>query len=183
MNSVQTKTQDFGRMYGHLTMHVYDMKRGKRERVYTVTKRNQITNLGREVLLECLAGDLNDAEWNTLWSLSVGTGTTPAVASQTQLDTPVWTGELSGAERVYAPSLHEVNIIKEVPAGEATGYTVTEAGLFTKGQYDNPTAAGGGAWEALNGRRMYARQTVPAFLKGATMSVIFDWKLGLTVQA
>lgn len=193
MSNAHTITHDFGQLYGHLTMRVYDVKRGKRELLYKVTKRNQITNLGRKVLLEALAGEVGQAEvpyatdverqtWNTIWSLSVGTGSTPAAASQTQLDTPVWTVELSPAERVYTSSLYEVNIIKEIPAGEATGDTITEAGLFTKGKYANSTEAGA-AWEVIHGRRLYARQTVPAFLKGLSMSVTFDWKLGLTVQA
>ena len=181
----QSQSVELGVLYGHLTMHVYDVKNGKRERLYTVTKRNQITNLGRYVLLECLAGEaevLNNQ--NTIWSLSIGTGGTPAAAEQTQLITPVWSGGLTpGSELVYSPSNFEVNIIKEVPAGQADEQVIAEAGLFTRGEYDDEVAAGVGTWEEIPGRRMYARQTVPSFTKSASMSVTFDWKLGLTVQA
>lgn len=181
-------------LFGHLTVIAYNvLKSGKREKLFRLSKRNQITNDGREILLECLAsitiptpdpGPLGHPEWNQIWSLSAGTDATPAMSTQTGLLAPVWTGQLTlppspGTERIYNPALFDINVIKELPVGEATGAILAEAGLFTRGQLDTPVTT----WEAIPDRRMYARQTHPPFEKGATMLVTYDWHLGLTVQS
>jgi hypothetical protein len=48
-----------------------------------------------------------------------------------------------------------------------------EVGIFTRGDNDNPYAA--------SDRLMYARQTFSPFVKTATMTVVFNWILGMTV--
>lgn len=182
--------KDLMQLYGRLQVRAYDVKGKRPKLLFRYTKMNQIVNGGRDIVLELLAqisgdpGPQGNPYWNTIWSLSAGEDPTPAIATQTQLGAPVWTGQLSlPTERVYIPSLFEINVVKQLPAGEATGAMLAEAGLFVRGEYDDPAAASVPNWELIPGRRLYARQTHPVFEKGATMAVIYDWHLGLTVQS
>jgi hypothetical protein len=104
------------------------------------------------------------------------------MSTQTGLLVPVWTDQLNlTTERIYNPALFDINVLKELPVGSATGSILAEAGLFSRGQLDVPVTPD--PWESIPDRRMYARQTYPSFEKGATMSVTYDWHLGLTVQS
>lgn len=186
MNSLK----DYMQLYGRLQVRLYDVKHGKKVLKRRFTKMNQIVNGGRDMILELLAqiasdpGPQGNPYWNTVWSISAGTDPIPAMATQTQLGSPVWTAQLAPVtERIYNVPLHEINVIKAFPAGTGTGSVLAEAGLFVRGQYADPTAAGVATWELIPGRRMYARQTHPAFTKGATMEVVYDWHLGMTVQS
>ncbi len=181
--------EELMQLFGHLTVTAYNVnpKSGSRERLFRVSKRNQITNDGRICNLEMLAQltppgatPIYNPYWNQIWSLGVGTDATPAMSTQTALLAPVWNGQLIiPTERVYNPALFDINVLKEVPVGDATGSILAEAGLFTRGQLDTPATT----WEAIPDRRMYARQTYSPFEKGASMSVTYDWHLGLTVQS
>lgn len=190
------KKQSLGKLYGRLLVSAYDVLTG--ERVYRVQKRNQITNHGRIVVLDLLAQlpsvDPDDyepqrhPEWNQIWSLSVGSSTIPAAASQTTLVTPVLTVQLEiPAERAKVDANFEIQVSAEVAAGTGTGSTFAEAGLFTRGRADGLHAdypeSPYTTWESIDDRRMYARQTYPAFTKGATMRVVYEWTLGMTISA
>jgi len=182
--------KDYLQLYGRLQVRIYDVKSGRKDLKLRFTKMNQIVNGGRDMVLEMLAqiagdpGAQGNPFWNNVWSLSAGEDPTPAMVTQTQLGSPVWTGQLTPAtERAYNPALYELNVLKEFPAGTGTGAILTEAGIFVRGQFDDPTAAGVATWEAIPGRRMYARQTHPAVTKGATMAIVYDWHLGMTVQS
>jgi hypothetical protein len=176
-------------LYGIMTVSVYDVKRGKKERVLRLTKKNQITDKGREVVLELLAQTTSipvppgpfgtdtqqHPEYNNLWSLSIGTSGVPPTLGDTGLGAVVWTDKfIIPAERQVNLGGFEINISKEVPAGQATGSTIREAGLFTRGDDDDPAIA--------VYRRMYARQIHPGVLKSDLMSVVYDWRLGVTIQ-
>lgn len=184
------KKFDAAGLYGRMTVTVYD----EGVKVYRCVKMNQITDKGRESVLELLAQILPAAippavgipqanpTYNKIWSLSVGEDPTPPASTQIALLSPVWTSALDiPAERQYIPSLFEIYVHKEIPAGTATGAVLAEAGIFTRGSLDEP--APGDAWETIQHRRMYARQIFPAITKGATMSIVFDWHLGMTIQA
>ena len=169
-------------LYGEMTVTVYDVKRGKTVQLYRIVKKNQITNIGRQIVLELLtqysAGSIyqQNPEYNNIWSLSVGTDSTPPTLGDTGLGAAVWSGEFSlgAGERALDLVNFEVNITKEVPAGQATGSTITEAGLFTRGDNDDPGLA--------TYRRLYARQVHPGIIKTATMFITYDWRLGVTIQ-
>jgi len=179
------KKFDAAGLYGRMTVTAYD----EGVKVYRCVKMNQITDKGRESVLELLAQVLpatgipqTNPEYNKLWSLSVGEDPTPPASTQTALLSPVWTDALAiPAERLYVPSLFEIHVHKEIPAGTATGAVLAEAGIFTRGSRSAPDP--GDAWETILHRRMYARQIFPAITKGATMSIVFDWHLGMTIQA
>jgi hypothetical protein len=181
------QVKDSGKLYGNLSVRVYDVKPdGSRELLWRVAKKNQITDRGRLNVLQLLAQDAAglpvqvDPLKGQIWSLGVGDSTIPPSSVQTGLISPVWNGALTiPTERAYVPALYELQISKEVAAGTATGSTFAEAGLFTRGDEDSPIIAPD--WESIVNRVMYARQIFSPFVKGLTMSVVFDWTLGMTI--
>lgn len=180
-------------LYGHFGMKVYDVKNGKKTLLRQITKRNQITNTGRLIVLELLrqspTGTLpqQNPNYNQLWSISAGTnGTIPSVSDTALYDpAPPWTGEfLSDAECqvVTTPNL-EIQISKVMLESEAVGVTLREAGIFTRGIADDPTSPPGyPSWPSIPYRRMYARQVHPAIIKADTMTIEYVWLLGVTIQ-
>jgi hypothetical protein len=184
------KLQDGLKLYGDFFMRVYDAAPdGTKKLRFRFAKKNQITDDGRLVVLELLSQvalggtpvQMNP-EYGQIWSLSIGDGPLPPMSSQHTLVSPVWTVALDIAlgERAYNAGAFQLNIHKEIPVGDADGLTFAEAGLFTRGSQ----AAPGGlypTWQDIPERMMYARQIFPSFEKGATMSVVFDWTLGMTV--
>lgn len=180
-------------LYGQFGMKVYDVKNGQKTLVRQITKKNQITNTGRLIVLELLRQSVlgtipqQNPNYNQLWSISAGTnGTIPSVADTGLYDaTPPWTGQFfSDAECkvVTVPNL-EIQVTKVMLEAEAVGFTLREAGLFTRGEADNPPSPPGYAsWEVIPYRRMYARQVHPPVIKAATMTIEYVWLLGVTVQ-
>lgn len=182
-----TKQHDSSKLYGVLDVSAYDVISGTR--VYHSVKKNQVTNSGRIVVLDLLAqiavGPTPQANpsYNQIWSISLGEGTIPAAATDTSLVSPQHTQALVlSSERVKVEEAFEVRITVEIPAGTATDVELAEAGLFTRGSQDAPDGIYT-TWETIPYRRMYARQTYPAFIKGATMRVVYEWTLGMTVSA
>jgi len=180
---------DVGKLYGILSVSAYDTISGKR--VYHSVKKNQVTNHGRIVVLDLLAQiELTTPvtaqmhpEYNQIWSLSIGDGVVPASATDYALLNSVHTQKLDRAsERVKVEEAFEVRIIAEVPAGTADNVELAEAGLFTRGSQDEIDGVYT-TWESIPFRRMYARQTYPAFTKATTMRVVYEWTLGMTVSA
>lgn len=178
-------------LYGNLSMRVYDVDpNGEKKLLFRFSKKNQITDDGRLTVLQLLAQAPSppgttlqgNPAYGQIWSLSVGSGIIPPAASQTGLVAPVWTGALNIAlgERVYNAGSFQINVHKTVPVGEADGLTFAEVGLFTRGSLAAPSPITD-PWEPIPERKMYSRQIFPSFVKGATMSVVFDWTLGLTV--
>lgn len=182
------KSLSGGKLYGRLLVRAYD--ECTKKCVYRALKQNQVTNNGRIVVLDLLAqlstGGSTPQEnptWNQLWSIGIGADETPASAYQDALGDPVWNQALiipSGREKVDAA--FEIRVSAEIAAGDGTGETFAEAGLFTRGIQDAPDLIYT-TWESIPNRRMYARQTYPAFVKGATMRVVYDWVIGMTVSA
>jgi hypothetical protein len=175
-----------GTLYGHLTVTVYDVKGGKRRRLMRIAKKNQITNLGREAVLACLAQDpfgtvlQANPIYNQIWALAVGSNATPPSIGDVSLyaELPPRRVLAVPAEREYIivpPTIFEIHIHKEIPAGELTSSTLAEAGLYTRGSDPDPLLT--------TNSILYARQIHPAFVKGAAMAVEYDWRLGMLVQA
>lgn len=170
---------DVIQLYGILTVTAFDTKDG---RLFRHTKKNQVTDLGREVVLGLLlqdpAGDVyqQNPEYNQIWSLSVGDGTTPPSRDDTGLDNLLWTSVIARATDytiTYSPQW-EIKISKVVPAGTLTGSNISEVGLFTRGDNDVPGLA--------SNKRLYARQVHAVVPKTPTMIIEYEWRLGVTVQ-
>ena len=179
-----------GTLYGHLTVTVYDVKNGQRKRLLRISKKNQITNGGREVVLALLAQDPGGAypvqvnpEYGQIWSLAIGTGSAPPDVGDISLYSEVVPpgGRLVltiPAEREYVitpGSVYEIQIHKELPPHTLTGTFLAEAGLYTRGDNDDPSLSAD--------QVLYARQIHPVFEKGEFMAVEYDWRLGMLVQA
>jgi len=176
-------------LYGNLSMRVYEEgPDGEKKLKFRFSKKNQITDDGRLAVLQLLAQDAAgtaiqaNPDYGQIWSLSVGDGTIPPAASQTGLVSPVWTGALDvlTGERAYVAGSFQIQVHKEVPVGTVTGSTFAEVGLFTRGSLAAPDMTYP-TWQLIPERKMYSRQIFPSFIKGATMSVVFDWTLGLTI--
>jgi len=171
--------QDHLKLFGELTITLYDVKTGRRIR--RMQKRNQITNVGRVIVCELLnqwvGGTIGQAnpDYNTIGQLAIGTNVTPPQITDTALLAEVRRDYLDpAAAEIYTdPVLFEVVVGKLIPAGVATGSVFAEAGLFTQG------ATG---LIADPDSRLYARQTHPPYTKTATTAVTYDWRLGVTVQ-
>jgi hypothetical protein len=167
-------------LYGRFGMTVYDVKDGQKKVVRRIQKKNQVVNDGRRVMLELLcqmdAGSLT-TEQNQIWSLGVGTVGTPPQITDTGLLTQVWAEQFALAECVIASCPpFEIQIYKTLPTTpcSANGHILREAGVFTRGDNDDP-------YVALN-RRLYARQIHPPIEKVDTMMIVYDWRLGITVE-
>jgi len=186
-DSLKTPYREGLELYGHFSVSVYDVKRGKRQRIRRFTKKNQITDLGRIIHLELfgqwVGGTVTQAnpDKNSLYSIWLGTDGTPPSAGDTQVIAPVHkAGLFDGLGNPYFNVLvtdpYEIWINRVFDPGDITpGLVLAEAGLYSKG--DGLPLIG-----ADPNRRLYARQTHPSFEITPTMSVTYDWRLGMTVQ-
>lgn len=173
--------RDAARLYGHIEVSVFDAALNDK-RIYHVKKKNQVVNTGRQAVLEMLTqyptgsqGQQNP-EYNQLFSLGVGTDGTPPTVNQTSLGAEVLTKVFTRpTEVLYVPDpTFEVHCSMTFSTLEANDPSaLQEVGLFTRGDNVNPYAA--------SYRLMYARQTFSPFIKTATMTVVFNWILGMTV--
>jgi hypothetical protein len=184
--SQKTSLSSGGKLYGHLTVTVYEVKNGQRRRVLRMANKNQVTNGGRETVLALLAQDIagtiqqQNPNYNQIWSLAVGDNPTPVSIGDVSLysELPPRRVLTIPAERefiIVPPNIFEIHIHKEIPPGDLTGAHLCEAGLYTRGSTDDPTTS-------LN-QVLYARQIHPEFEKGALMAVEYDWRLGMLVQS
>lgn len=180
---------DSSQLYGRFGMRVYDVKSGQKKLVLQITKKNQITGDGRLVVLELLRQTLLTVpqqfpNYNQLWSLSAGESNIPAAITDTGLYTPVWTSAFVNDAEIYVQTIPSLEIVvsKEMPETDAIGANLYEAGLFTRGSLDDPATLIPPTWETIPWRRLYARQTHPLVIKTNTMSIEYDWRIGVTVQ-
>ena len=172
-------------LYGDFGMRVYQHGPEGPECVLRFQKRNQITNEAREALLTLLVpAGATDQEQNQIWSFGIGTDATPPTVLDTDATmdpTIVWRSNLVGAEKstvILPPNSFYVAISKTLGTGDANGSTIAEAGIFTQGDIsggDDPTTS--------TGKKLYARQIFTAIPKTSTMSIQFDWRLGINIQA
>jgi hypothetical protein len=177
----QLTQQDVAQLYGHIEVSVFDAARGGK-RIYHVKKRNQVVNSGRQAVLEMLTqyatgspGQQNP-EYNQIWSLGVGTDGTPPAVNQTNLGAEVLTKVFARpTEVLYVPDpTFEIHCSMTFATTEANDPSpLQEVGLFTRGNNDDPYVA--------TNRLLYARQTFSPFVKTNTMTVVFNWILGMTV--
>jgi len=174
-------------LHGIFGMRVYDIRKGKRTCVRRITKNNQITNQGREALLGLMYPDFLDSvnpeiiqEERKIWAISAGTNNTPpTILDDETTMTEVWKHKFSTISAectivAIAPNNYHLQISVIMLEGDAVGDTLTEAGIFTRGDDDDPLLTAG--------RRLYARQTHPAILKSNVMTIEYDWKLGITIR-
>lgn len=166
-------------LYGRFGMTIYNVKDGQARVVRRIQKKNQVVNDAREVMLQLLAQDATaiPAVQNKIWSLSVGVVGTPPQITDTGLLGEVWASAFAFPAECAITALSptfEIVVNKTLPTTEANGNTLREAGIFTRGTLDDP-------YTSAN-RRMYCRQTHSPIEKVATMQIVYDWRLGITVE-
>lgn len=159
------------RLFGNFKMTVHDHASGKPEKVFSVTKKNQITDQGRQNLLHLFAPDpaVVTAD-KRLGRLIAGEDGTPPTVNNTRAGfTDVWTSDAFtyGDELTIESAGAEfyINIEITIPEGEAAGYTLREAGIVT-------------ADDAV----LYARQIHNPIAVSATMSITYNWQLGMSLS-
>jgi len=180
------KLRDAGpALFGIFDIRVYEHRDGVKQQLRHIHKRNQITNQGREALLDLMRPETNDPvtpdvlqRESKIRSLSVGTNATPpTINDDDSTMVQVWKGEFALTECqvvVVPPDIFLLQVSKTLPTTAAVGQVLTEAGIFTRGTDDDPNLA--------TGRRLYARQVHPPIIKSGTMTIEYDWKLGITIQ-
>ena len=170
-------------LFGHFEISAYDALRGGK-RVYHVTKKNQITDYARQVVLEMLtqygiggSPGQQHPEYNQLWSLGIGTDPTPANASQIDLGAEVLTKVFARpAEVLYVGHpTYEIHCSMTFGVTEANAVApLCEVGIFTRGDNDDP-------YFPAADRYMYSRQTFSPFVKTVTMTIVINWIFGMTI--
>jgi len=180
-------------LWGDFGIQVFDVSSGTPKRILRVRKRNQITNSGRAALLALMGsgetgtppttgtaptvGDLDRRE-NQIWSLAVGTNaTTPTVTDELSNMTVVWNDPFSFDSECTIvstpPNSYYLSISKTLGTSSANGSTLVEAGILTRGDDDDPASS--------TTKALYARQVHTPIEKTATMTVQYDWQLGITI--
>jgi len=187
------KRMDVG-LWGDFGMQVFDVSSGTPKRILRIRKKNQITNDGRTALLSLLGtgepgtppetstsspttADLVRRE-NQVWSISVGTNpTAPTVSDTIATLTEVWNSPFTfPAECAIVatpPNSFYLSISKTLAVGDANEETLTEAGILTRGNNDTPASS--------TTKALYARQIHSPILKTDTMTIQYDWQLGITI--
>ena len=178
-------------LYGIMRVSAYAGE--DKKLVFRQIVKNQITNDGRSAVLDLL-GQVpvggGGTEWqenptyNMIWSLAVGTGSTPPTLDDKTLGNQVWIGVFdpltTERERLFEP-VWALQVSKTIPAGTLTGSIITEAGIFTRGDNDDPALAEIVPPIGAGYRRLYARQVHDPITKTVEMSLVYDWKLGVTI--
>lgn len=165
------------RMKGTLVIHVRDAKTDRVLR--TVHKRNTITFDAGDIVRSLLAqrtppADPAPAEYS-LGSMRFGTSTTTPTRFDTDIISEVTSArkELTDAKKTNGVQ-GEISLQATLGTSDANGYTLTEAGLFTRSTTWN-NAVGGSLL-------MFARQVHAAISKTSSISLDYTWTLQFTTS-
>jgi hypothetical protein len=161
---------------GHVIITVRDSITGRL--LKKLSDHNVVTKNAKLALVDLLtqqSTDPNAAEYNKLWSIYVGDGTTAPAATDTnlaganifgkELDQPI-TKASGGVDGLIEATM-------TLGSGDANGITLSEVGLFTRGDgtLANPPAAE---------QRMVARQVHGAISKTSGITVSYKWLYQIT---
>ena len=168
-------------LWGIFNMAVYDFASGEKKLLRRFTKKNQIVNTGRAAIVEIMAcpDDTGYQEERQLWSISAGTNNTPPqITDTTSTMVEVWQHQFTvGVDCIpvtTAPNSFYIHVTSTMLTTDAIGSPLVEAGVFTRGDNDDPTLS--------TTRALYARQVHPLITKTATMVIEYDWRFGISIQ-
>ena len=176
--------KDAIKMYGVFGLRVFELRGGKFVQTRRIQKKNQITNQGRSNVLNLLCpatfGYDGLQDELKIKSIAVGTNSTPpTVADDDTTMVTVWREAFDYISDCVVinnpPNDFMLSITKELPTTEANGSTLTEAGIFTRGDENDP--------DISVGMQLYARQVHSPIIKTSVMSILYDWQLGITIQS
>jgi hypothetical protein len=140
--------------------------------------RNKITFLAADVLVELIAQRTTDPVpgRQLIYSMRMGTSNTPATRSDTNLGAFVIGKALGDVDKITgAPG--EIQFNATLDAGDANGFTLREAGLFTAGLTPSTSDAPG---TGPGDTRLFARQVYPDIPKTAAIVVDYSWTIAFT---
>jgi hypothetical protein len=163
-------------MMGTIVAVVRDAKTGSVKRRMTI--RNKITYLAADILVELIAQRASDPApaQDQIYSMRMGTSTTPASRSDTNLGAFV-IGKVIGDTGKVNGAPGEISFIATLESGDANGYTLSEAGLFTAGTAmstsDTPGTAPGTT-------RLFAHQIYPGIPKTSGVVIDYTWTIAFT---
>lgn len=165
-------------MRGDLTVTVKDTKNGAtlwREEI-----RNKITFLAADLLVELIAQRTTDptTSYNSIYSMRMGVSNTPASRADINLGSFVVGKALADVNKVTGVA-GELQFITTLGPTEANGYTLQEAGLFTRGSAGSPTPSDTPG-TAPGSVRMFARQVHPPVPKSTAITIEYSWRIAFT---
>lgn len=163
-------------MMGTVAITVRDAKTRKVKQRIKI--RNKITFLAADVLVELIAQRTTDPVpgRGLIYSMRMGTSNTAAARSDTNLGAFVIGKALGDVGKVTgAPG--EIQFIATLDSGDANGFTLREAGLFTAGLAPSTSDAPG---TGPGDTRLFARQVYPDIPKTAAVVVDYSWTIAFT---
>jgi hypothetical protein len=164
------------KLYGRFDLKVHE----KGELVYRYQKKNQITNEARLALLQLLQPvDSPTLQTdNAIWSFEIGVNPAPtSILDTASTVNTAWREVFNPGECVVVnnpPNDFMLSITKVVPEEAAVGMEICEAGIFTRGDNDDPALS--------SGRKLYARQRFSPTIKTMVMSLTIEWQLGIILE-
>jgi hypothetical protein len=163
-------------MMGTVAITVRDAKtRRVKQRIKI---RNKITFLAADLLVELIAQRTTDpaAASGLIYSMRMGTSNTAAARSDTNLGSFA-IGKVLGDVGKVTGAPGEIQFIATLDTGDANGFTLREAGLFTAGLAPSTSDAPG---TAPGDTRLFARQVYPDIPKTAAVVVDYSWTIAFT---
>lgn len=159
---------------GHLTIRVLD-KRGKE--LKKISTPNVVTNAAKGALAKLLVPATEaDQDDNQFWYLKAGDGTaTPDVTDTDLAGSNTFAKAFDTRTYNLGGILGLVECVVTFGTGEgnqAAGIYYTEAGLFTRGDDDNPALT--------TGETMCARQIHAQIQKDVSIQLEYTWRFQLT---
>jgi len=160
---------------GHLIIKVIDGKSGNE--LWRVDKPNLVVNGTKAVLTRLL--NYTNPEQNQLWAIGAGDSNTSPSVTDTDLQ-GTKTVKKKYDSRTIDESAGYIELEMVLGTGEgnvlATGEYFEEAGLFTRGDLDDPEAPG------LTGETMMCRQLHAPIHKDNTISLEYTWRLQVAIS-
>ena len=158
---------------GHLIIRVIDGKSGKE--LWRVDKPNLIVNGTKAVLTRLL--DYTNPEQNQVWTIGAGdSNTSPSVTDTDLLGTK--TVKKKYDSRTIDESAGYIELEMTLAPGEGnvllTGEYFEEAGLFSRGDNDDP--------DLTSGETMMARQLHAPIHKDNSISLEYTWRLQVAIS-
>jgi hypothetical protein len=163
------------KVIGTLTIHAVDVRSGGV--VWTFSKRNTITYDAGDIVRSLLAQrtpPADPAPADYMWgSMRFGTSGTAPTRYDTDLlaEIPAARKQLGDSQKINGVT-GEITLQATLDTGDANGYTLREAGIFTAGTgWNGPV----GGW-----LRMFSRQVHPAYEKTSALRLEYAWIMQFT---
>jgi hypothetical protein len=163
-------------MRGTIEMVVRDAR--TRKPLRRVAIRNKITFLAADVLVELIAQRSTDPVpgKDLIYSMRMGTSTAQPTRSDVNLGAFAFGVALGDVGKVTIAQ-GEISFIATLESGDANGFTLSEAGLFTAGAASSVSDTPG---TTPGSTRMFAHQVYPGIAKTSAITIDYTWTISFT---